>query len=116
MNHNQTIANICKQVREKWELTGHLPEQHNCKEISIAICILAAENNIDTILCFGEFIESTDAPRDHFWVRKDGIIYDATADQFFACEKIYISKEGQDNRYKEKDFVTFNSLISKLTK
>ncbi|HBV6371100.1 TPA: hypothetical protein MD287_002720 [Klebsiella aerogenes] len=111
------LKKICVSARIARDKTQPLPDQHLCKETSLAICYSAAEIGMNTCLCQGKFRDSGGVERDHYWVRIEGVIYDATADQFDEClEPVYITAERNDSRYQEECFVIFNETVIKILK
>ena len=111
------LKKICNAARVGRDKTSRLPDQHLCKETSLAICYAAAEIGINSCLCEGTFRDSDGVERDHYWVRLEGVIYDATADQFDECmDFVYITAERDDNRYRERFFVIFNETVINILK
>ena len=111
------LKKICVSARLARDKTSRLPDQHLCKETSLAICYAAAETGMIPCLCQGKFLDSRGVERDHYWVRLEGAIYDATADQFDEClDSVDITAERDDSRYREECFVIFNETVIKILK
>ena len=104
---NKRLYEICLEVRNK-QLATYFDVAGACKEVSLAICLSAVKEKINLCFCSGTYDEEV-----HYWIRHDGIIYDATASQFGSPEKVLVTPE--KHPYEEKNFVIFNShLINKL--
>lgn len=111
------LKKICDAARVSRDMTLRLPEQHLCKETSLAICYAAAKIGKNPCLCQGKFRDSCGVDRDHYWVRLEGVIYDATADQFDECmDAVYIIDEQSDKRYREESLVIFNETVTNILK
>ncbi|QXX98776.1 hypothetical protein IM817_11640 [Serratia marcescens] len=112
---NQELKRICLAARNSRDSDDRLDEQFLCREVSIAICIKASEAGLVTCLCWGTFKDVDGQPQDHYWVRHEGMIYDATADQFDPkLEKVHIDYEENASQYYEKDLVVFNNMVCRI--
>ncbi len=110
---DERLKNICLSVRAEKDVISPSGEPYHCREVSIAICILAAKENYTILLCDGKCRDSSGVYRDHYWVRFENTIYDATADQFFDSGKLNITTE-LDGNYDERFFVCFNQVAASL--
>lgn len=114
---NETLKDICIDARECRDSSKPLQEQHHCKEVSLAICYKAAEAGIITSLCSGTFLDQDGQPQDHYWVRHEHIIYDATADQFDPhLGRLHIDEELYATQYKENYCLIFNPMVFNIIK
>lgn len=115
--YNKELKKICLDARNSRDSYEGLDEQFLCKEVSIAICLKASEFGLVTCLCSGTFKDSDGQPRDHYWVKHEEIIYDATADQFDQnLEKIHINHECNAFQYDEKDVLVFSKTLHEIIK
>ena len=113
----EVLKGICIEARRSRDAYEPLHEQHHCKEVSLAICYKAAEAGMILCFCWGTFSDSDGQPQDHFWVRHEGVIYDATADQFHpSFGQLYIVDEPSASNYKESNFVIFNPMVFNIIK
>lgn len=114
---DEKMKSICLKARECRDKMELAPEQYLCKEVSIAICYAAAEAGLIPCLCFGRFAVNKNKQRDHYWVRINSVIYDATADQFDEkLARVHVVRECDDTRYIEDGFVIFNSTAIDILK
>ncbi|HEJ7948959.1 TPA: hypothetical protein ACGQSM_003728 [Serratia liquefaciens] len=113
----EPLKAICLEARRLRDETELLEDQFYCKEVSLAICYKASEAGIRTSLCIGTFKDLDGHPRDHYWVRHEKTIYDATADQFDPkLAEIHIVSELDAVQYDEHNFVIFNPEIARIIK
>lgn len=112
---NATLKELCISARNARDKMGVLEGQHLCKEVSLAICIQAVSNGMTVCLCQGSFKDEAGEKMDHFWVRFNQVIYDATADQFDEDVTLpYITNEGEDKRYSESCFTIINPKVTTI--
>ncbi|MGQ6192199.1 hypothetical protein ACUNGG_06280 [Serratia sp. IR-2025] len=114
---NQELKRICLDARISRDSEDRLNEQFLCREVSIAICIKASEAGLVTCLCWGTFKDADDQPQEHYWVSHEGMIYDATADQFDPkLEKVHIDYQINALKYHEQGLVVSNNMVYRIVK
>lgn len=110
---NQEIVQICREIKKLRSELTIFEDQHLCKEVSLAIAVKLASRGVICRYVAGEFLVNGEVISDHYWIVVDGIIYDATADQFECTDDILVCKEN-DAHYREDHFFVVNSDSAKL--
>ena len=102
---NRELFNVCNEVRAK-QIGLYKTIDGSCKEVTLAIAFLAAKKNITVCICSGTY-----DGKDHYWIRHENTIYDATVSQFGVPEEVLVVHESEAKKFSEGPFVVVNGKV-----
>ena len=105
---NNILINICKEVRIR-QLEKYQTVEGACREVTIAIAFEAVKANISLCICVGTYEDN-----EHYWLRHENTIYDATASQFGATDDVLVVHESDAIKFNEVTFIYINSNLINL--
>ena len=103
----EQLFDICLEIRKR-KLASSGTIKGACKEVTLAIAFESIKAGIDTYICFGVYQPSGD---EHYWIRFDKEIYDATASQFGCREEVAVLGESESIAYEEIAYIYASSKL-----
>lgn len=103
----EQLFNICLDIRKRKLASGGTVKRA-CKEVTLAIAFEAIKAGINTYICFGIYKPSGD---EHYWIRFDNTIYDATASQFGCYEEVVVCDKSENMPYEEIAYIYVSSKL-----
>ncbi len=95
------LMDICLDIRKR-KIASSGTIKDACKEVTLAIAFESVKEGIDTYICFGVYKPSGD---EHYWIRFNKEIYDATASQFDRKKEVLVLHESENMAYEELGYI-----------